>query len=64
LFHVFSLVNNYFPLELLFEPDEELFELPPEVRGGLLPLPPPDLFPVVLGAFFNPLDFPIILKFY
>lgn len=42
------------PFELLFEPPP--FE-PPDVLGGLFPLPPPDLFPVVLGAFFNPLDF-------
>jgi len=29
----------------------------------LFPLPPPDGFPVVLGAFFNPLDFAIKMRF-
>ena len=30
--------------------------------GGLLLLPVPDLFPVVLGAFSKPLDFAILSK--
>jgi hypothetical protein len=38
--------------------------LEPPVDGGLFPLPPPDLFPVVLGAFFNPLDFAIITELF
>jgi len=28
--------------------------------GGLFPRKPPEGFPVVLGAFFSPLDFAII----
>jgi hypothetical protein len=36
---------------------------PPEVLGGLFPLPPPDGFPVVLGAFFTPLDLLITVNF-
>jgi len=32
--------------------------------GGLFPRFPPEGLPVVLGAFFNPLDFAIILGFY
>jgi len=46
-------------LELLFEPEEEHFEPSPDFFGGLFALPPPDVFPVVLGAFFSPLDFAI-----
>ncbi|GAB3333258.1 hypothetical protein GCM10027429_13630 [Marivirga atlantica] len=52
---------NYFPLEPPFEFEEPL-ELPPDLLGALL-LPFPDGFPVVLGAFFIPLDFAIILYF-
>jgi hypothetical protein len=54
---------NYF-FEPPFEPEELPFELPPDVLGALLLLPPPDLFPVVLGAFFIPLDFAIIVNFF
>jgi len=31
--------------------------------GGLFPLPFPDLFPVVLGAFFIPDDFDFAMMF-
>ena len=37
-----------------------------DVLPGLVdafPLPVPEGFPVVLGAFFKPLDFPIFLSF-
>lgn len=44
-------IDYFFELEL------------PVVLGGLLPLPFPDGLPVVLGAFFNPLDLDIIVKF-
>ena len=47
----------FFPLE------PEFPELPELVRGGLFPRFPPEGLPVVLGAFFNPLDFAIILCF-
>lgn len=55
---------NFYFLEPPFEPadEEEPFELPPDLLGALL-LPPPEGFPVVLGAFFIPLDFAIILYF-
>jgi hypothetical protein len=39
------------------------FELPPFdglAFGGLLPRPGPDALPVLLGAFFNPLDFAMV----
>lgn len=53
----FSILNYFFPP---FEP-EELFDEPLDVLDGLLPLLPPEGLPVVLGAFFNPLDFDIII---
>jgi hypothetical protein len=37
--------------------------LPELVLGGLLLRLPPEGFPVVLGAFFRPLDLAIILSF-
>ena len=54
-----SSIHFFPPLEppLLLPPLEE----PDFVE--LFPLPPPDGFPVVLGAFFNPLDFAIFLEF-
>lgn len=44
-------------------PFEPPFELPIEGFDGLFPLPPPEGFPVELGAFFNPLDLAITNKF-
>lgn len=35
----------------------------PYFPDALLPLPPPEGLPVVLGAFGKPLDFAITLKF-
>lgn len=46
----------YFPFPLEVEPLEAGLE-------GALPLPFSDGFPVVLGTFFNPLDFAIIMGF-
>jgi hypothetical protein len=39
------------------------FEDEPVLLGELFERPPPDGLPVVLGAFFNPLDFAIALNF-
>tara|TARA_R110000796_G_scaffold66452_2_gene152852 strand:+ start:101 stop:277 length:177 start_codon:yes stop_codon:yes gene_type:complete len=50
-------------LYYFFALEPEFAVLPELVRGGLFPLPPPDLLPVVLGAFLRPLDFAIILSF-
>jgi len=38
---------------------EELLDPPLDLLGALLLLPPPEGFPVELGAFLRPLDFAI-----
>jgi hypothetical protein len=43
-------------------PETRIYPFLPPVFGGLLARPRPDGFPVVLGAFFNPLDFDITIK--
>jgi len=52
--------TSYFLVPPLL-PDAFPLAPPVEVLGGLLPRPPPDGRPVVLGAFFNPFDFAIFL---
>lgn len=52
------------PIKFYFFPFEPEFPVLVGLDLGVaLPLPFPEGFPVVLGAFFNPLDFAIILGF-
>lgn len=55
---------SHLPFALSFEDVVEVFEFSEDLLVELFALPPPDLFPVVLGAFFNPLDFAIINFFW
>jgi hypothetical protein len=50
-------------LHYFFTLEPEFAVLLELVLGGLLPLPPPDLFPVLLGPFGGVFDFAIILSF-